>query len=62
MLEQKIEEMNSQILIGGRKIEDLPQFQSALKQQQQKIRQEFKQEYESKLNAIEKEREQIEAE
>ena len=49
--------MNSQILIGGKKIEDLPQFQSALKQEQLKIRKEFRQEYESKLTAIEKERE-----
>jgi len=48
--------MNSQMLIGGRKIEDTPQFRTALEHQQRLIRQE----YEIKLTEIEKEREQIE--
>lgn len=48
--------MNSQMLIGGRKIEDTPQFRTALEHQQRLIRQE----YEVKLTEIEREREQIE--
>ena len=48
--------MNSQMLVGGRKIEDTPQFRSALEEQQRLIRQE----YEGKLSEIEREREQIE--
>ena len=48
--------MNSQILVGGRKIEDTPQFRSALQEQQRLIRQE----YDAKLSEIEREREQIE--
>ena len=56
MLEDKIKAMNSQILPGGKKIEDTPQFRTALEEQQKRIRQE----YEAKLNEIERERNQIE--
>jgi len=31
-LEEKIKMLNSQLLIGGKKIEDLPQFKSALEE------------------------------
>lgn len=48
--------MNSQMLIGGKKIEDTPQFRSALEEKQRMIRQE----YEQKFMDIEKERSQIE--
>ncbi len=48
--------MNSQLLIGGRKIEDLPQFRNALEQQQKIIREQ----YEKKLLDLEKERQIIE--
>ena len=44
------------MLHGGKKIEDTPQFRTALEEQQKRIRQE----YESKLNEIERERNQIE--
>jgi len=56
MLEEKIKMLNSQLLIGGKKIEDLPQFKSALEEKQKIIREE----YEGKLQEIEKERNQIE--
>ena len=48
--------MNSQLLVGGRKIEDTPQFRSALEEQQKLIRQQ----YEKRLQDLEKERTQIE--
>lgn len=48
--------MNSQMLIGGKKVEDTPQFRSALEEKQRLIRQE----YEIKLQEIEKERNLIE--
>lgn len=48
--------MNSQLLIGGRKIEDTPQFRNALEQQQKIIREQ----YEKKLLDLEKERQIIE--
>jgi hypothetical protein len=51
-LEEKIKMMNSQMLVGGKKIEDTPQFRSALEEKQRLIRQE----YEVKLQDIEKER------
>ena len=54
-LEEKIKQMNSQMLVGGKKIEDTPQFRSALEEKQRIIRQE----YENKLNEIERERDQI---
>lgn len=44
------------MLIGGRKIEDTPQFRNALEQQASLIRQE----YDAKLSEIERERELIE--
>ena len=56
ILEEKIRMMNSQMLIGGKKIEDTPQFRSALEEKQKIIRLE----YEEKLQEIEKERTQIE--
>jgi hypothetical protein len=43
------------MLVGGKKIEDTPQFRVALEEKQRIIRQE----YESKLNEIERERDQI---
>ena len=55
-LEEKIKMMNSQLLIGGKKIEDTPQFRSALEEKQKLIRQE----YEMKLQDIERERNMIE--
>lgn len=55
-LEQKIQAMNSQVLVGGQKIEDTPQFRSALEERQRIIRKE----YEVKMQEIEKERVQIE--
>jgi kinesin family protein 3/17 len=39
-------------LVGGKKIEDTPQFKSALEEKQRLIRQE----YEGKLSELEKER------
>lgn len=47
--------MNSQMLVGGKKIEDTPQFRVALEEKQRIIRQE----YENKLNEIERERDLI---
>jgi len=55
-LEEKIRQLNSQMLLGGKKIEDTPQFRVALEEKQKIIRQE----YEMKLQEIEKERTQIE--
>lgn len=55
-LEEKIRMMNSQMLVGGKKIEDTPQFRTALEARQKLIRQE----YELKLQEIEKERTLIE--
>ena len=48
--------MNSQLLIGGRKIEDTPQFRNALEEQQKIIREQ----YEQRLKDLEKERQIIE--
>mmetsp|Transcript_22468 Transcript_22468/g.34745 ORF Transcript_22468/g.34745 Transcript_22468/m.34745 type:complete len:154 (-) Transcript_22468:924-1385(-) len=56
MLEAKITAMNSQMLIGGEKIQDTPQFRQALEEKQRLIRQE----YDLKMQEIEKERVQIE--
>jgi GTPase SAR1 family protein len=56
-LEQKIKEMTSQLLIGGERIEDTPQFRNALEQKQKIIREE----YEERLLEVEKERQMIEA-
>jgi len=55
-LEERIKIMNSQLLPGGKKIEDTPQFRSALEEKQRAIRNE----YEVRLQEIEKERQQIE--
>ena len=55
-MEEKIKAMNSQILPGGKKIEDTPQFRNALEQQASLIRQE----YDAKISEIEREREQFE--
>jgi kinesin family protein 3/17 len=57
-LEEKIKSMSSQMLVGGKKIEDTPQFRNALEEQQRLIRQE----YEQKLQDFEKERQQIDEE
>ena len=55
-LEQKIQAMNSQLLEGGNKICDTPQFRFALEERQRLIRKE----YDEKMQEIEKERIQIE--
>lgn len=57
-LEEKIRLMNSQMLSGGKKIEETPQFRVALEKKHQQIR-EF---YDEKLKEIENERNQIEEE
>jgi kinesin family protein 3/17 len=56
MLEAKIQAMNSQMLIGGKKVEETPQFINALEERQRLIRKE----YDVKMQEIEKERIQIE--
>ena len=48
--------MNSQVLVGGHKIEDTPQFRSALEERQTILLKEF----DIKLQEFEKERQQIE--
>ena len=48
--------MNSQMLEGGKKIEDTPQFRSAVEEKHRLIRLE----YDEKMQEIEKERIQIE--
>jgi chromosome segregation ATPase len=48
--------MNSQMLEGGQKIQDTPQFRNALEERQRLIRKE----YDEKMQEIEKERIQIE--
>lgn len=55
-LEEKIKLMSSQMLLGGKKIEDTPQFRTALEAKQRAIQQEYR----SKLQELEKERQQIE--
>jgi len=37
-LEEKIKALNSQLLQGGKKIEDTPQFKTALEEKQRAIR------------------------
>lgn len=44
--------MSSQMLMGGHKIEDTPQFRNALEEKQRVIRKE----YDEKMQEIEKER------
>lgn len=51
-LEEKIKFMNSQMLVGGRKLEETPQFITALEERQKAIREE----YELKLMDMERER------
>ena len=55
-LEERIKMMNSQMLVGGKKVEDSPQFLIALEEKQHAL----KQEYEIKLLELDKERQQIE--
>jgi hypothetical protein len=57
-LEDKIKLMHSQMLTGGKKIEETPQFRVALEKKHKQIR-EF---YDEKLKDIEQERNQIEEE
>ena len=57
-LEEKIRALNSQMLIGGKKIEETPQFRTLLEEKQKLIRLE----YEQKLQEMERERTQIEEE
>jgi kinesin family protein 3/17 len=57
-LEEKIKLMHSQMLTGGKKIEETPQFRVALEKKHKQIR-EF---YDEKLKEIERERNQIEEE
>jgi chromosome segregation ATPase len=52
----KIQMMNSQVLVGGHKIEDTPQFRSALEERQTTLLKEFDQ----KLQEFDKEKQQIE--
>ncbi len=47
--------MNSQVLIGGQKLEETPQFLSALEERQTKLSKEF----DLKMQEFEKERQQI---
>lgn len=55
-LESKISLMNSQMLVGGTKIEDTPQFRTALEEKQSVLLREF----DLKLQEFEKERQQVE--
>jgi hypothetical protein len=55
-LEIKIQMMNSQVIVGGHKIEDTPQFRNALEERQTILLKEF----DLKLQEFEKERQQIE--
>lgn len=55
-LEARINSMQSQLLIGGHKVEDMPAFRSLLKKEQRRIRSE----YEERLRELEKERQNVE--
>lgn len=55
--EDQIRQLTSQLLVGGQRIEETPQFRSALETKQKLIREE----YEERLQEIEKERQMIEA-
>ena len=57
-LEEKIRALNSQMLVGGKKIEETQAFRTLLEEKQKAIRQE----YEVKLQEVERERTQIEEE
>lgn len=52
--------MSSQMLVGGQKIEDTPQFRNALKQELEVEQMRIRQEYEKRVLDLEKERESIE--
>ena len=52
----KIKILYSQVLVGGKQLEETPQFKSALEERQRVIRQE----YEQKLVELERERQQLE--
>lgn len=51
-LEEKIRQINSQMLVGGCNIENSPQFRNAIEEQQKLIRAQ----YEKKISDLEKER------
>jgi len=55
-LEEKMSTMYSQMIVGGRQIEETAQFRTAIEEQQRSIRQQ----YDLKLQDIERERHQIE--
>ena len=55
-LEMKISMMSSQMITGGQKIEDTPQFRSALEERQTLLLKEF----DNKIQEFEKERQQLE--
>mmetsp|Transcript_24055 Transcript_24055/g.75364 ORF Transcript_24055/g.75364 Transcript_24055/m.75364 type:complete len:299 (+) Transcript_24055:1178-2074(+) len=56
MLEERISKMQSQLLIGGHKIEDTAAFRTLLQQEHKRIRGE----YERRLNDLERERQNVE--
>jgi len=58
MLEDKIKEMSSQLLVGGHQIEEMPAFKIAVRQEQERIARA----YQHKVNELEKERQVIEEE
>lgn len=68
-LEKKINSLQSQMLLGGRKIEDTPAFRTLIAREHQKIRslpllsipEIGADEYEAKLKQLEKERESVDA-
>ena len=55
-LEEKIRAMYSQMLVGGKIVQDTPQFRNAIEEHQKIIRQQ----YDKKLQELEKERQAIE--
>lgn len=55
-LEERIRLMSSQMIVGGKKFEESPQFMLALEEKQSAL----KQEYEIKLKELDRERQQIE--
>ena len=55
-IEAKIKVMNLQMITGGQKLEETPQFKNALQEKQVMLEKDFEQ----KLMEIEREREQIE--
>lgn len=54
-LQTRIASMQSQLLVGGQKVEDTPQFRTLLAREQERIRQE----YEARLNELESERQSM---